>query len=132
MVNLKLHINYWKISARRSWKTALDLYKTKHYDACLFFSHLAIEKSLKGLIVKRTHKTPPYIHDLARLANLAKIDLLDKQIQELRTITTFNIASRYDEVKLAFYKRCTPKFTKKYLTISRRWYLWLKKEFQKK
>ncbi|MFA5994955.1 MAG: HEPN domain-containing protein [Patescibacteria group bacterium] len=41
---LEEQINYWRQSAERNWKTSLDLFKTKHYDASLFYAHLAIEK----------------------------------------------------------------------------------------
>lgn len=47
MNNINKQITYWKKSAERDWQTALDLFKTKHYDACLFFCHLALEKFLK-------------------------------------------------------------------------------------
>ncbi len=52
MNQLDEQINYWKKSAERNWKTVLSLFKNKHYDACLFFCHLVIEKLLKGLAVK--------------------------------------------------------------------------------
>ncbi|MFC1613218.1 HEPN domain-containing protein [Patescibacteria group bacterium] len=71
MDNLKEQINYWKKSAERNWDTTLSLYKTKHYDSCLFFCHLTLEKLLKGLVVRQTNKTAPFIHDLEKLANTA-------------------------------------------------------------
>ncbi len=122
---------YWKDSAENNWQTALDLFKTKHYDACLFFCHLTLEKILKGLVVKKLNEPAPYIHNLEHLAKLAQFQLTEKQILDLRTITTFNIAGRYDEEKFAFYKRCTKNFTSKYLIISKDLYLCLKKGFQK-
>ena len=36
-------IKYWKESAERDFNVAKALLKLKHYDSCLFFSHLAIE-----------------------------------------------------------------------------------------
>ena len=124
-------IDYWKKSAERNWKTAGDLFQTKHYDACLFFCHLALEKALKGLAVQETKKPAPYIHDLEKLADLAKIDLDQEQIQNMRTISTFNIAARYDDIKLAFYKKCTKEFTSKHLLIAKDLYLWLKNKSRK-
>lgn len=117
-MNVEKQLVFWKTSADRNLKTAQDLYKTKHYDACLFFCHLALEKYLKGLVVFSTNEFAPYIHDLAKLAKLATLDFADKTMSDLRTITTFNIAGRYDDVKLNFYKQCTPVFTKKYLSIT--------------
>lgn len=130
--SFKRQINYWKTSADRNWETTLSLFRTKHYDGCLFFCHLVIEKKLKGLVVIHTKKTAPYIHHLEKLARLAELDLTEKQVENLRIITNFNVAGRYDDAKLDFYKRCTKEYTKKYLKISKELYLWLKEKYQKK
>lgn len=117
-----VQLSYWKQSAQRHWEVAQDLFRTNHRDACLFFCHLTLEKILKAIFLKRTKKTPPYIHDLAKLAALAKVKLSQEQVQDLRTITTFNIAARYDEVKFQFYKKCTPAFTKRYFSLTKTFY----------
>lgn len=52
-------------------------WNSKRYDACLFFCHLVLEKLLKGLVVKRTEKAAPCIHDLAEL--LKTTGIFDKQ-----------------------------------------------------
>lgn len=125
-------IDYWKKSADHNWKTALDLLKTKHYDACLFFCHLTLEKLLKGLVVEHTNKQAPYIHDLEKLAIIAKLLVSPEQSEYLKTITRFNIGGRYDDEKLAFYKSCTKEYTEKYFKISNELRLWLKKQYKKK
>lgn len=125
-------IDYWNKSAEHSWKTALDLLKTKHYDACLFFCHLTLEKALKGLAIKRANKPAPYIHDLERLALIAKLSISPERSEYLKTITRFNIGGRYDDEKLTFYKSCTKKYAEKYFNISNELRLWLKKQYQKK
>ena len=56
MNNIKSQIEYWRLSAERNWKTSLGLLKLKHYDACLFFCHLTLEKTLKGLAAQKTHR----------------------------------------------------------------------------
>lgn len=132
MNNINKQIDYWKKSADRNWKTTQGLLRLKHYDACLFFCHLTLEKILKGLVVKHTNKPAPYIHDLANLAAAANLTLSKEQIDNLRIITTFNISSRYDDEKFTFYKSCTKEYTEKYFNISKKLYLWLKKQFQKK
>lgn len=104
MKNLEKFIIQWEKSAKRNFSTAEDLYKTKHRDASLFFCHLALEKLLKGLVMKKIKESPPYIHDLAKLAQLAQLELSSEQLKDLRTISTFNIAARYDDEKLAFHE----------------------------
>lgn len=124
-------IDYWKKSADNNWQTALDLLKTKHYDACLFFCHLTLEKILKELVVEYTDKQAPYIHDLEKLALIAKLPISPKQSEYLKIITRFNIGGRYDDEKLAFYKSCTKEYAEKYFKISEELKLWLKKQYRK-
>lgn len=132
MNGINKQINYWKDSSKRDLDTALVLYKGKRYDACLFFCHLTLEKILKGLFVKFNNDSAPYIHDLAKLGNLAGLNLTDEQITNLRIISQFNIAGRYDNFKQEFYKQCTKAYAEKYLSITNHFYLWLKEKFQKK
>lgn len=131
MNKLDEQIDYWKKSAERNWDTALSLFKSKHYDACLFFCHLTIEKLLKGLVVIKTKKTAPYIHHLEKLANIAQLVLSDEKIKNLRIITGFNMSGRYEDSKFAFYKQCTKDYTEKYLNISKDLIIWLKKKYLK-
>ncbi len=74
----------------------------------------------------------PHIHNLEKLANIAKLSLLDDQIKNLKTITGFNISGRYDDAKLAFYKQCTKNYTEKHLNISKNLIICLKKEYLKR
>ncbi|MBI2436490.1 MAG: HEPN domain-containing protein [Candidatus Magasanikbacteria bacterium] len=122
-------LKYWLVSAQNNWKTAEGLFGLKRYDACLFFCHLAIEKLLKGLIVYRTSQTPPYIHDLPKLAYTAGIDMDDNLEKELEIISSFSIAGRYDSEKFDFYKLCTPTYTQKHKIMCKKIYLWLKKMY---
>ena len=125
-------IEFWQKSSDNDWKTANGLFGLKRYDSCLFFCHLTLEKALKSLVVQNTKQNSPFIHDLAKLSELTKIKFSEIQIENLKTITTFNIAARYDNEKLNFYKKCNIDFTKKYLIKTKKLYLWLKKYYQKK
>lgn len=125
-------INFWKKSAEENLEAALVLFKNKHYSSSLFFCHLALEKIIKGLVVKTTKKPAPYIHDLAKLADLAKMPLTSGQVNDLRIITTFNIAGRYQEMKFSFYKSINKKYSKKYLDATNALFIWLKKQYLKK
>ncbi len=129
---IKETIIFWQQSANNAWKTANGLFSLKRYDSCLFFCHLTLEKILKSLVIQNTKQNSPFIHDLVKLATIAKLKLTDKQIEDLKIITTFNIMARYDNEKFNFYKKCTPGFTKQYLDITKQNYLWLKKHCQKK
>lgn len=131
-INTKKVIKYWLTTAEHNYGTAKFLLKGKRYPECLFFCHLMIEKALKALIVHQTKTHAPYTHKLVDLAKLAKIGLSSKEIDALTTITEFNIAARYNEVKFGFYKKCTKTYTEKYFSISEKLYLWLKKQLSLK
>lgn len=125
MSTLPAHVQYWSQSADRSWQTAKDLYKTKHFDACLFFCHLAIEKFLKALVVQKTHTAAPFTHDLVLLAQRAGLPLSTAQKELCRTINTFNISGRYDDYKFQFYKKATAPYTRRFLKETEALYIWL-------
>ena len=127
MNNIKKQIDFWEKSAKKELDTARDLFDLKRYDACLFFCHLALEKLLKSLVAEKTKETPPYVHDLERLAVLAKLEMDEETTQNLRTITRFNIAGRYGDIKYNLYKAANKKYTERYLEITKKTFLWLKK-----
>jgi len=87
-----------------------------------------LEKTLKALVMKKTGEPAPYVHHLEKLAVLSDIILTDKQREDLRTITGFNISGRYDNVKFSFYKQCDKTYTEKYFNLTKKLYLWLKKQ----
>lgn len=108
-------IDYWIKTASHDFDTMIVLFKTKRYSDSLFFGHIVLEKTLKGLVVKYTKQQAPYIHDLARLQELSGLALSEEEVALLNKINDFNIRSRYPEFKLLFYKICTKQYTKEYL-----------------
>lgn len=76
----------------------------------MFLGHLSVEKLLKALYVKKYDETPPYKHDLVILATKCDIELDERQMINLRIISTFNLEARYPDFKQSFYKKCTPEF----------------------
>lgn len=132
MENLEKHIEHWRVKADRAWQTAESLFASKKYDFCLFFCHLSIEGLLKGLVVKATEEESPYSHDLPYLAGKAGLRLDEQDIHDLKVISTFNIAARYDDEKFTFYKKCTPEYTATYFEKSQRIFVWLTEQYQEK
>ncbi|MEA3359325.1 MAG: HEPN domain-containing protein [Thermodesulfobacteriota bacterium] len=119
------HIKYWCKSAKHDLESAGSMFESERYDWCLFVGHLALEKLLKAVFVDRNNNDiPPKIHNLVRLAELAKIKTDEKHKFLLDKINDFNIQTRYPDYKLEFYKRCTKDFTKKYFDIIKEFYKW--------
>lgn len=110
-------LKYWMDGAVDSLDTAKKLFEDKKYNHSLFFLHLALEKLIKGIYFKFKKDPPPYIHDLVRLGEYAEINLSDEEKENLREISTFNIAGRYDDYKLAFYKKANPEYSQKWFEI---------------
>ncbi len=121
----KERIEYWLNSAARDFDVADILLQNKKYDWCLFIGHLVIEKVLKAFYVRDTGESPPWIHNLVRLAENTTLPLSDEQKQFLMELNRFNIEARYPNYKQSFYKLCTKEFTEEYFTKIKEMYKWL-------
>ena len=107
------------------------MFAGKHYSHALFFCHLCLEKLLKAVVVQKTKKQSPYIHDLLTLAQMAEMHLDKAQENQLNDITAFNVRARYDDVKCQFYKKATKAYGEKYLVITKKSRIWLKRNYLK-
>lgn len=104
-------IQHWVTMADSDYDVMMDLYKSKRYNWTLFLGHLVIEKLLKACYVKHNEQHPVLTHNLLKLALKSGIEV-DGELQlQLDSITAFNMNARYDDIKLAFYKKCTPEYT---------------------
>jgi len=61
----------------------------------IFCCQQAVEKALKALIIKRSGKTPPRLHNLPGLAEAAELDLDADRTELLLWLTNAYIRSRY-------------------------------------
>jgi len=122
MITKNQKIKFWLDGSIKDRKTALDLYKLKHYDWCLFLWHLSLEKIIKANIIDN-NKEIIFIHNLIKLAQNTKVGLLDEELKLLATINSFNLNTRYDYYKYSFYKKCSSIFTRKWVIICRKIYL---------
>lgn len=125
----KDYLLYWLETAEEDLKTAEGLFKLGRYHHCLFFCHLALEKLIKGLVFKNTKEHALPIHNLVKLAQQAKLILIQSQQEDLKEITSWNIRARYDSIKREFYKKATKDFTTSWLSKVKKLYLWLKNQY---
>jgi len=70
---MKKTIDYWLEEAEEALKVADHLFEKKDYSYSLFFGHLAVEKIIKAIYVKKRNEHAPQIHNLVRLAEQAGI-----------------------------------------------------------
>jgi len=97
MVNVEKQVNQLRDGALEAWKDAEYLLQGKRIWLGLFALHLAIEKALKAHVVKATRDIPPFIHNLPKLAEVANLDLSEKQKNLLAALNPYNIRGRYQE-----------------------------------
>lgn len=86
----------------------------------------------RGWWSRQRRKNPPYSHDLPYLAGKAGLRLDEQDIHDLKVISTFNIAARYDNDKFTFYKKCTPEYTAAYFEKSKKIFVWLTEQYREK
>lgn len=121
-------IDYWLKSSEEDLLTAESLYQAKRYLPCLFFCHLFIEKILKAIFVTKKHTAPPYSHDLLKLSAGLGLEITDQAKEDLREISRFNVATRYDDYKFSMFKKATKEFTALYFAKAKETYSWLKEK----
>ena len=120
-------IKYWIKSSENDYKTMDYLFRGRNYPWSLFVGHIVVEKLLKAYYTKNIDTHTPYIHDLLRIADKAKLELSEEQKNFLDTLTSFNIKARYDDYKLKFHKICTKKFTIIYIGKIKKFRILIKK-----
>ena len=106
-------MNYWIESSDEDYNVMLDLKEKSRNTYCLFFGQMVIEKLLKALYAKNNKGAPyaPKTHDLLYLTEKLNMELTEEQEVILNEITTFNLSTRYDDYKRAFYDKCTDEYT---------------------
>ena len=89
--------SYWRDEAHEALRAAEVLLANLRYVESGFFCHLAAEKMLKALVAQRTHRTPPRIHALLRLAEIAGVedDFTAKQVDTIADLSVFQVEGRY-------------------------------------
>ncbi|HAO22326.1 MAG TPA: DNA-binding protein [Desulfobacteraceae bacterium] len=123
-------IRYWTESADKDFQTMIHLLEKEDFTWSLFIGHIVIEKLLKAWYVQNVSDTPPFIHDLVRLAEKGVLFLDENQKDILDTITAFNLRARYDDYKMEFYNKCTRDFTEKWIEHIREFRTWIKEKLR--
>ncbi len=126
--NVEKTVKYWLEGAKYDIGVANAMFKTKKYPYALFMGHLALEKLLKAIHVKRTKKHAPITHSLEKLAKKSKIDIPEQMHIKLRDLMEFHFEARYPTEQKAFYKKCNHTYTKKNLKEIREVFKWLKSQ----
>ena len=100
-MDIAQHMKYWVESSDENCEVAKLLLEHGHLGYCLFTAHLALEKMLKAHVCKATGEMPPRIHNLVRLAEIAKVELSKEQLGFLTRLGVFQIEGRYPDTARA-------------------------------
>lgn len=88
----------WLKLAERDLSFAEEIYLNSNFRSYSpHYCHQAIEKLLKAIIVLKSDDSPPYIHNLVKLANLTGIVLSKEQKDALASLNPHYIGTKYPE-----------------------------------
>jgi HEPN domain-containing protein len=121
-------VQYWLDGAEYDMGVAEAMYEKEKFPYALFMGHLAVEKMLKALVVKKARKHAPYTHSLSLLAEMSGIEIPVKTFKRLARFMEFHFEARYPKEQKKFYKKCTKDFTDKKMQEIREVFTWLKKK----
>lgn len=116
----------WILSAEYDLKTAESLLKSRRKIYAIFLCHLAIEKTIKGIISEKQEKLPPYTHNLVYLFGLAEVSLPEKLSDFVELINDKSVPMRYPENILNLEKQFSMKLTKDYFKKTKEVLQWLR------
>jgi HEPN domain-containing protein len=123
-------VNHWVDLSDENLRVAESLLKFRHLLQMGFFCHLTVEIILKACFTKLKDETPPYIHKLARLAQLSDFydTLSDEQKDLLYKLDPFNIEARYPEYKKMIAKSLNVQICKDLLQQTKDLQQWIKEK----
>ncbi|MDI7260842.1 MAG: HEPN domain-containing protein [Thermodesulfobacteriota bacterium] len=104
-------VSYWAESAQYDLGVASAMLKARKYPYALFMGHLALEKLLKALVVKKTRAHAPFSHSLPYLLERSGIKMPEPMQVRLSEFMEFHLEARYPDASRAFYRKCTKGYT---------------------
>ena len=87
----------WLKQAQYDLDTAKYMFQGGRYFYTVFMCHLALEKALKGLYVKRLNEMPPKVHNLVFLLDRANVARHEPTTKFLIRLNEASVATRYPE-----------------------------------
>ena len=127
--SLEERVSWLKESAKEDYEAAVLIWKSKRSDWGLFLGQLALEKLLKGLVLKKTKIAPPYTHNLVILYRKMGWEVNLEILDDLTTISKFNIEARYPEIKQELYRKATKEYAKKWMDKIAEYRKWILKQY---
>ena len=123
-------IEYWVKISDGDLKVAETLLKNRHNLYTGFMCHQVIEKIIKAGFQKLKNDTPPYTHNLLRLAELSGFYHLfsDEQKKFLSSLNPLNIEARYPDYKEKIAKGLTDDLCNQIFYQTKQLQQWIKEK----
>lgn len=121
-------MKYWIDMAIYDFESAKAMLETKRYLYVGFMCHQTIEKILKAYFCKNSSETPPYTHNLTKLAKLSSLyeEFLDEQKDFLDLLEPLNIEARYPSDKELLLKSLNEQKCSELIKETEELLLWIK------
>jgi HEPN domain-containing protein len=123
-------IDYWIRSAEYDLEVSESLYEKNRFHYSLFFGHLAIEKILKAIFVKKKSIHAPFSHSLTYLVEKAGIEIQQERLERLADFMDFYIEGRYPGDLDDIFRKYNPALTREKREDVKEMFEWLKKKLQ--
>jgi HEPN domain-containing protein len=123
-------VTYWLSLSDEDLRAGLTMLSGGHYLYVGFMCHQCIEKIFKAVYEYRINDTPPYIHDLPRLAKTGKFyDVLsEEQKQFVNAVNPLHIEAHYPEYKNRIAQTLTKKRCEYLLEETKQLQQWIKEK----
>jgi len=118
----------WFLQSDYDFGTAEAMYDSGRYVYCVFMCHLAIEKALKALIVKRLEQVPSKTHNLIYLIESLALSLPDEMFKIAYKLNDASIPTRYPDELYKVLNEFSRDVTFGLLNDTRRILEWIKKQ----
>ena len=123
-------IDYWVRSAEYDLEVSESLYEKSRFHYSLFFGHLAIEKILKAIFVKKKSIHAPFSHSLTYLVEKAGIEIQQERLERLADFMDFYIEGRYPGDLDDIFRKYNQALTLEKREEVKEMFEWLKKKLQ--
>jgi len=123
-------VTYWKEISEYDLETAKTMLDGKRYLYVGFMCHQAVEKILKAYFSAKKEETPPYVHNLKRLAEDCGLLILlsESQLDLIEELVPMNIEARYPTHKELLFKSLNFERCRQLIINTEKLCFWIKQQ----
>jgi len=123
-------VTYWKEISEYDLETAKTMLDGKRYLYVGFMCHQSVEKILKAYFSAKKEETPPYVHNLKRLAEECGLLNIfsETQLDLIEELIPMNIEARYPTHKELLFKSLSYERCKQLIINTEDLCYWIKQQ----